>query len=88
MKLKPGFVVRDVGGRTVAVAVGETAKHFRGMISLNGSGKLIWQALGKETSVDEIVDRMLEEYDVSREVAEIDVIKFLDMLRAEGLLLE
>lgn len=88
MKLKNGFVVREVGGRSVAVAVGEMAKSFRGMISLNGSGKFIWQALASETSEEQIVDALLAEYDVSREIAEIDVKKFIGQLRAEGLLIE
>jgi hypothetical protein len=88
MKLKKGFVVREVGGRTVAVAIGEMAKSFHGMISLNGSGKFIWQALADETTEEAIVNDLLEEYDVSREIAEIDVKKFIDQLRAEGLILE
>ena len=88
MKLKGGFVVREVGGRTVAVAIGETAKSFRVMISLNGSGKFIWQALSNETSEEAIVDALLAEYDVSREIAEIDVRKFVSQLREEGLLIE
>ena len=88
MKLKGGFVVREVGGRTVAVAIGETAKSFRGMISLNGSGKFIWQALSNETSEEAIVDALLAEYDVSREIPEIDVRKFVSQLREEGLLIE
>ena len=88
MKLKKGFVVREVGGRTVAVAIGEMAKSFHGMISLNGSGKFIWKALADETTEEAIVNDLLEEYDVSREIAEIDVKKFIDQLRAEGLILE
>ncbi len=88
MKLKYGFVVREVGGKSVAVAVGARAAECPSMITLNDSGKLIWQSLGREMSVDEIVERLVTEFDVSREVAEIDVLKFLDLLRAEGLLLE
>ena len=88
MKLKKGFVVREVGGKAVAVAVGEMAKSFRGMISLNGSGKFIWQALSDDTTEEAIVDALLAEYDVSREIAEIDVRRFVGQLRAEGLLLE
>lgn len=88
MKLKKGFVVREVGGKTVAVAVGAMASEFHGMITLNGSGKLIWQALAEETSEQRIVDLILEEYEVSREVAEADVAKFVGALRGAGLLLE
>ena len=32
MKIKKGFVVREVGGENIAVPVGEMAKQFHGMI--------------------------------------------------------
>ena len=45
MKIKKGFVLRDVAGRSVVVATGTAAKKFRGMIILNDTGKDIWQGL-------------------------------------------
>mgnify|MGYP000829823905 CR=1 FL=1 len=42
MKIKKGFVLRDVAGRSVVVATGAAAKKFRGMIMLNDTGKEIW----------------------------------------------
>ena len=41
MKIKKGFVLRDVAGRSVVVATGAAAKKFRGMIMLNDTGKEI-----------------------------------------------
>ena len=38
MKIKNGFVLRDVGGQAVVIAVGEARKTFHGMIILNASG--------------------------------------------------
>ena len=88
MKLIPGFVVREVGGKTLAVATGETAKTFHGMITLNGSGKEIWNALQSDVTEDEIVDRLTKEYDVDRETAARDVSAFVSKLRQAGLLQE
>ncbi len=42
MKIKKGFVLRDVAGRSVVVATGAAAKRFRGMVMLNETGKEIW----------------------------------------------
>ena len=47
MKIKKGFVLRDVAGRSVVVATGAAAKKFRGMIMLNDTGKEIWIRLQK-----------------------------------------
>ena len=88
MKLMSGFVVREVGGKTLAVATGETAKKFRGMITLNGTGKEIWNALQKDVTEEEIVDALLAVYDVDRETAAQDVSGFVSKLREAGLLLD
>ena len=35
MKLKDGFVLHELGGNTVVVAVDKRAEEFNGMITLN-----------------------------------------------------
>ena len=88
MKLKPGFVVREVAGKTLAVAVGELSRDFHGMIALNGTGRVIWSALNEDTTEDAIVDRVLDEYEIDRETAARDVAAFIANLRAQGLILD
>ncbi len=88
MKLKPGFVVREVGGKTLAVAVGAMSREFHGMITLNGTGRTIWDALAEETTEAAIVDQILAEYEIDRETAERDVSAFLTTLREGGLLVD
>ena len=73
MKIKDGFVVRDLAGQSIVVALGEASKTFNGMIKLNDTGRLIWDMLAEGKSKDEIVDRFTAEYDVEREIAERDV---------------
>lgn len=81
MKIRDGFVARDVGNKTFVVAVGELSKSFNAMITLNATGKVIWQALQVETSVDEIVDMLLSQYeDAEKEVVKQDVIAFINKL--------
>ena len=87
MKVMPGFVVREVGGKTFAVATGAAAKKFHGMITLGGSGKEIWDALQEDTTEEKIVDRLCEVYDVDRKTATEDVRAFVLRLREAGLLL-
>ena len=41
MKIKNGFVLRDVGGQAVVIAVGEASKTFHGMINLNATEKMV-----------------------------------------------
>lgn len=88
MKLKSGFVVREVAGKTLAVAVGERSREFHGMITLNGTGRAIWDALASDTTEEEIVDRLLEEYEIDHETAARDVAAFVQKLRESGVLLD
>lgn len=88
MKVKNGFIVRQIAGQNVAVPVGQASKDFHGMIKLNESGLLIWKCLEKDTDEDAIVSAMLEKYDVTAEQARLDVHAFTEVLRNAGILEE
>lgn len=86
MKVKEGFMLKDVASQTMVVAVGEVSKDFNGIIRLNSTGKFLWENLQSETSKDELVDKMTAEYDVNKETAEKDINAFLDTLKGADLL--
>jgi hypothetical protein len=84
MKIKKGFVVREVGGENVAVPVGEQAKTFRGMIKLNETGRFLWDFFATDKTVDEAVAAMLETYDVDEATAREDAERFVNVLLENG----
>lgn len=86
MKVKEGFVLREIVGETVVLATGAAAINFNGMITLNDAGKLLWQKLEKDCNEDELVAALLETYDVSEEIARRDTINFLAIMRENELL--
>ena len=88
MKIKDGFVVRDLAGQSIVVALGEASKTFNGMIKLNDTGRLIWDMLADGKTKDEIVDRFVAEYDVERSVADKDVTVFIETLQGADILEE
>ena len=45
MRIKEGFVLREVAGQAMVIATGEASKEFHGMVKLNESGKIIWKGL-------------------------------------------
>ena len=87
MKRLDGFVTREIGGKLVAVAVGERTKTFNGMITLNGTAALLWDALEAEQTEDNLVKTLMEKFEVSEEKARRDVKGFLEKLEKAGLLL-
>ncbi|MBE6708830.1 MAG: PqqD family protein [Ruminococcaceae bacterium] len=88
MKLKYNFVVRNIDGRPVAVAVGKDNAEFNGMIRLNDTGKFIFDLLSVDTTEADIVAGLTDNYEVDKSEAESAVKEFLQKLRDNGLLVE
>ncbi len=86
MKIKNGFVAKEIAGQYVVVALGKASKVFNGIIKLNDSGKFIWDMLVEGAEKQEIVDALLGEYDVDASVAEADVGKFINELKGANIL--
>ena len=86
MKIKDGYLLRQVAGRYVVVAVGKT--DFTGMISMNETGAFLWKALEKGCTEEALVQALLSEYDVTHEQAQKDAAAFADKLRGDALLEE
>ncbi len=86
MTLKKGFVLRQVGGKYMVVAVGAATLDFRSIITLNETGAFLWQQLQEETTAEDLVAALLAEYEVTEELACADVDTFLGSLREAQLL--
>ena len=86
MKIKDGFIVNKVGSQHVVVPVGEASMERHCMIRLNGTGALLWEKLGANTTEDALVQALQAEYAVSDDTAHADVAAFLEKLRAADLL--
>ena len=83
MKLKENFVLRQVADTWVVLPVGAASLDFNGMLTLNETGAVLWQALEQG---NDPVDALTADYDVSRQQAAADVEEFLDSLRSVGCL--
>ncbi len=77
MKVKKGFILREVAGNFVVVATGKATKEFNGLITLNESGAFLWKCLENEATKATLVEALLGEYEVDKQQAEIDVEKFI-----------
>ena len=85
MKLKEGFLLREVAGETVVIPAGDSM-NLNMMITLNGTGAFLWQQLEKEITEDELVSALLSEYDVDEKTARFHVAAFVKKLNDNGFL--
>lgn len=82
MLINKDFTIQKVGASYLAVPVGETSKHFHGMIRLNETGAFLWKQMAeKDCTEAELVEDLLAEYDVAREIAERDVHNVVELLK-------
>ncbi len=80
MKIKNGFILREVAGTFVIISAGDDNLDFKGVITVNEVGALIWRGVEEGKSKEEIVDKILSEYDVQRDIASVDCNEFLQQL--------
>lgn len=75
MRIKKGFVLREVCGERVIIGEGLSAINFGKMLALNETAGWLWkeaQAMGDFT-VEALADKLCEEYDVDADEARKDV---------------
>lgn len=88
MRIKEGFVLREVAGNNVVIGIGKTMQDFNGVLTLSNSGSLLWKKLENGATEDELLNTILDEYDVDTQTAKNDIESFLDKIRSINLLEE
>lgn len=86
MKIRKGFILRNVANAHIVVPVSQNILNYKGMLSLNESGAFLWGVLEKGTDRAGLLASLLEEYDVPQAVAEKDLDEFLEHVRRIGAL--
>lgn len=88
MKIKDGFLIKNIANEWVAVPIGTRTSEISGLVSLSDTGKFLWELLKDEKSENDLVTAMLDEYDVDEQTARVDVKEYLDYLKDNRLVIE
>lgn len=86
MRLKYEFSVNQVCGVWCAVPVGPSASKYSGVISLNETAADMMKYLSQDITEDELVEKMLSDYDVPEAELRQDVQAFIQKLKDENVL--
>ncbi len=86
MKIKQGFMMREVAGKYVVVPVGAGTDLFKGMIQMNRLGAFLWEQLKKEQTKETLIEAVLEYYNAERVQVTKDVETFILQLSEVGIL--
>ncbi|HAQ64162.1 MAG TPA: PqqD family protein [Ruminococcaceae bacterium] len=86
MKIKEGYILREVAGSNIVVPIGNAQVSFNGIMTLNDVGTFIWKLLENGADKQQILQAVLDEYDVDSERAEHDIAIYLEKLRSKDLI--
>lgn len=86
MKLKNGFILKNVAGNYIVVPVEGELVDLKAMITLTETGAFLWKLLEKGSDKEELTEKMLKEYDVDKKTAENDVNEFIKQLSENKML--
>ena len=87
MKIKEGFILREIAGSYVVVPVGQNLVDFSSMITTNETGAFLWNELQSGATEDELCSKIMAEYEgISAEAALGDIREFVGVLKEKNIL--
>jgi len=87
MRMKKGFILKKVANKWIVVPIGEKAVQFNGLLTLNESGKLIFEQLQEnDVTLEMLTKTMMDYYEIDRDTARQDVLAFVNKLKEKDLI--
>ena len=86
MKIRKKLLKREIAGETFLVPLGKTVYDSNGLFVLTELGAYIWDRLPGAENPEQILQAILEEYDVEEKTARADLDEFLEKLKKLGIL--
>jgi hypothetical protein len=80
------LVTRDVAGERIIVPIKGHVGDLEGVFTLNELGAMIWRLMDGQTTGRQLMEAVINEYDVEAAEAEKDVVDFLRSLEEAGLI--
>lgn len=78
-------MLRDVGGQALLVPVGAKVKDMNALITLNATGRRVWELLAEDRTAEDLIGRITAEFDADPVRVGADVLAFLERLGQLGL---
>ena len=87
MKIREGFILKEIAGSYVVVPVGDDLVDFSLMITTNETGAFLWNCLSTDKTESELVSLLSKEYEgVDEETLTADVSEFVALLKENNVL--
>lgn len=87
-QISPDFILREIAGEYVIVPVGEDNIFSNSMMAPNNTAVFLWKAFEHPSTVEDVVIKGLQEYEVTEDTIRKSVQKFLKECLKSKILLE
>jgi hypothetical protein len=77
----PSVVTRKTGKEYVLVPVTNNIADMNSVYTLNETGAFLWELIDGETSVEDMIEALIREYDIDEKNASDDVLEFINEMR-------
>lgn len=88
VKIKEDYMYKKIAGQDIVIPVGKTALNTNAMMTLKGTGAFIYEILYKGSTVEDVVKKLIETYDIDEETAKTDTENFIARLKELNMLEE
>ncbi|MFA5011881.1 MAG: PqqD family protein [Ignavibacteria bacterium] len=88
MKRKENFVIQNIGDEHILVPTAMEVVNLNGILVLNNTAKFLWEELSTEKSSEQLIEALIEKFDVDEEKASKDLNNFICDLKGKGMLID
>ena len=86
MRIKDTIIINKINDEYVLIDSDTSKNRFNGLIKLNEESKNIIELLHNDISFDELINKMLDIYEVDKDILENDVKSLIDKLNKTGII--
>jgi len=80
-KKSDAIVFRKIADEYILVPIRKNVGDLESIYTLNETGACIWELVDGKTKISEIKERLIEEFEVTPEEAEKDIVEYLQQLK-------
>ena len=88
MKKNPDFEIVQIADENLAIPIGEELHKFNGVVALSEATAYLLNHMELSVTIEDLVNILIKEYDVPKEVAEIDIINGMEKLKKIGIVID
>ena len=86
MKAREGFILRNLAGEYLLMPKGEKIKNYDSVVLMNELSAFVWGKMQNPVTQSDLLEAVLNEYDVDEETAREDLNGLLAKLKEAGVI--